>query len=297
MVWSISTNDKLEPKLISSSTPAPKLLKYSHSTLDPSSQYIEMTSIPQYVAGLELNPKAFIKQIEETLSVKGIDREFLELFEILTVFKLGAINSNETTITKLNKLFKTKTSNTYLYRYAQTDLDEAVALTHLITELSRIFKEAKTKANIILQIMGTQSQPSAELIYYLASLCEDLYIYKPQVVSAIFDMKYLILIDIKSLPKLDKAKEYVQTLSLDIPKEIDNTIQCMNAVLMSKKIERYLIIQNYLKTQIYEGTLQRQLLDIQKENGDKWIETFVKPKGDLLDIKSCELKSVYDLQY
>ena len=297
MVWSISTNDKLEPKLISSSTPAPKLLKYSHSTLDPSSQYIEMTSIPQYVAGLELNPKAFIKQIEDTLSVKGIDREFLELFEILTVFKLGAINSNEATITKLNKLFKTKTSNTYLYRYAQTDLDEAVSLTHLITELPKIFKEAKPKANIILQIMGTQSQPSAELIYYLASLCEDLYIYKPQVVSAIFDMKYLILIDIKSLPKLDKAKEYVQALSLDVPKEIDNTIQCMNAVLMSKKIERYLIIQNYLKTQIYEGTYHQQLLDIQKENADKWIDTFAKPKEDLLNIKSCELKSVYDLQY
>lgn len=298
MVWLISTEDVVKPVIKTSKVSPPELFKYGFSTEDPSTDYIAITSTPQYVDKLPFHPGSFVEDVEDKLKVSGVDRKFLELYEIMAIFDLGSVESNDKQIVKLNNLFSNKTP-TYIYHYSKVDVPETVVLPELISNLSKVFASVKENSNVVIQIMETRTGPTAEFLYYLSTLCESLYIYKPSVISDLYDMKYVIMKEIKKGYKLDKAERYIASLGLTIPNRVDDVIQCMNVSLTKKKIDMYDSIKEYLKNQIYDGVLKDRLIDFQNLNAKKWVDTFIDPKKDLLDklIVSCELKSVYDINY
>lgn len=288
MVWSIVVRNKL--KLSVKPGEAPKLFKYGHSTLEPDAEYLAITSKPEYVDKLPFHPPSFIQQVESKLSVKGVNKAFLELYEIGSIFKLGSMTSNIKLNADLNKVLP-KSKETYVHYIGNVAIDESIIVTEILNNLNKA-------PNAIFQVSTTMTEPSAQLIYYLASLCDNLYIYKPSIIGDLHDTKYLIMVGVHDSPKLS-IKGSVSTLGLDIPNDVETIIQCMNLKLLSRKIQAYDDIKEYLKTGVSEGALKQSLDDLQDKAAIKWLDTFVKPKADLLDslIESCSFKSAYDLDY
>lgn len=289
MVWVFTVKDPVKVS-IHNGTPN-KLFKYGQSTLNPAREYISITEAPEYADKLPFHPETFLPQIENKLAVKNIDRKFLELYEISTIFHLGAFRSNDKQIPKLNALTTDKT-DTYVHWFSNKDIDEVALVPEILNNLHHI----KSRGNAVFQMTGSQTKPMAQLIYYLASLCETAYIYRPSIISDIYDIKYIVLKDIKTVPK-HSVSGPIDSLGIAIPIPIDNVIQCMNLTLMRRKIHMYEEIKEYLKTAI--GSHKPQLLELQERNAQLWLDKFINPRKDLLEtlLVTCPLTSVYDLEY
>lgn len=291
MVWVFTVKDPVQVKM-HNGTPN-KLFKYGQSILNPTREYIAITETPEYADALPFHPETFIPQIEKKLAVENIDRKFLELYEISAIFHLGSFRSNDKQIPKLNKLFTDKT-DTYVHWFSNKDVDE----TSLVPEILNNIHHSKAQGNAVFQMTGSQTKPTAQLIYYLASLCETAYIYRPSIISDIYDIKYIILKGIKNVPK-HKVTGPLDSLGVAIPEPIDNIIQCMNLTLMRRKIHMYEEIKEYLKTAVAQGSRKQELLEFQEKNAQLWLDKFINPRQDLLDtlLVTCPLASVYDLDY
>lgn len=287
MVWSIVVRDKL--KLNIKPGYAPKLFKYGNSSLEPDAEYLSITSKPEYADKLPFHPPTFVQQVESKLKVQGINKAFIELYEIGTIFKLGSMVSNIKLNPNLNKLLP-KSKDTYVHYLGNVATDESFVVSEVLNNLKHVL------SNAVFQVSTTMTEPSAQLIYYLASLCENLYIYKPTIIADLHDTKYLIMVNIHTVPKID-IKGSVLSLGIDIPENVESMIQCMNLRLLSRKVQAYDDIKEYLTYGIPDGAMKRSLETIQDKNANNWLNTF--GKSDLLDslVVTCTFKSVYDLDY
>lgn len=281
MAWLISTSDTLQINITQGESV--RLFKYGKSDLDPSRDYVSITSSPEYANALPFHPESFTKQIDSQLKIKS-DRRILELYEIAAVFNLGSFRSNDDSVLQLNKIFKG--TDTYVHFVTQVDLQESLVAHEVVSNLKNV------KTNAIFQITSTQTQVSIQLLYWLASLSESCYVYRPTVISDLYDIKYVILQNVK-VPKVT-SKGAIESLGIQVPDDFTKSIQCMNLALMKRKIQLYETIKDYLKTAVpkIEET------EAQSNNAKKWMDTFLKP-DKLLDkmLLTCQLKSVYDLDY
>ncbi len=287
--------------------PSPKLIKYGFNNIGNQLNMVTLTSVPSYKAGLEfdfdqIGENSFVESAQKNFSIKKFDQTFAEFWEILTLFNLldhdQTIYSPQYTSTvqdivdtyqkitknkfniKVSGKTDSKTSfNLVIYKYSNVDIDENAAVQFIINVLPNLLTVQSEGSNMILQFFNMQTQITAEIIYLLSNLYTDAYLIKPSIVSDLFDTKYIVLTNLKNKFDLIIPKHpdnvYLSSLGLSNMADIfDTTIQCMNSDVVPKKFKRYNLIKSYLDTKVYEGATYQEMIESQRSNAKKWLETF-----------------------
>jgi hypothetical protein len=286
--------------------PSPKLIKYGFNNIANQLDMVALTSIPSYKAGLEFDfdrteDNSFVAQAEKNFSVKEFDQTFGEFWEILLMFKLlnqdqiiyspqnyrtvqSIVNSYQKITTnnfniKIENTSKKTNAKLVIHKYSDIDLDENASVQFIIDILPDLLSVQSEGSNMILQLFNMQTQITSEIIYLLSNLYAEAYLFKPIIVSDLYDTKYIILINLKAKFNLviPKHSENVYLSSLgfqNLPNNFETMIQCMNSDVMAKKFQRYAIIKSYLDTKVYEGATYQEMITQQKSNAKKWLEIF-----------------------
>lgn len=283
--------------------PSPKLIKYGLNNLIERLDLVSLTSVSYYKAGLHVDfsrtdAESFTTLVGKKLGTKKIDQTFAEFWEIITLFNLLEkdkdilTNSSEivsnllktyTVISKTKKSFsmvhKTKKkASLVLHKFSEVDLEENASIQLIINDLDALFSSQKEGATLVLQIFGVQTQTMVELIYYLLSNYEEAYIFKPTVISEIFDQKYLILKKLRNKPRFSLPKHskntYLVSLGLSPPQELVTKIQCLNAETIPARYNKYHEIKTYLDSKVYEGATYQEMLQSQNDFTKSWTQIF-----------------------
>lgn len=308
IIYALPTTDKIVSVLKSNisfdKNISPKLIKLGFNHTDNQIDLLKMISNPYHKVGLNFDFDNNNKVLKE-FNIKTFNRNMAITWELLSVFNLLNVqniysNHNDSinmaehiykkkflnkipykVYTKLSDIPKKNKLDLVYYQYSDIDIDENSALSIIIGVLPELLKAQNTNCNMILQLFGTQTQPTSELIYYLSSLYTESYLIKPLSSSELSDEKYLILknmkeIPIKSyleLPKYNK-NSYLATFGLRPPMSLINIIQCMNSYLIPLKYHKYSEILAYLNTKVYEGVTYQDFKTNQDKMIDFWINTF-----------------------
>lgn len=304
--------------------PSPKLMKYGFNNIDEQLDLLSLTSIPQYRVGLEVDfnsdriadiassmDNSMDNSIDKKILSKfpkKINTTFAEFWEILNLFNLITSDkiiytSNPNIIKEVIDTFHNimgkniqhsitdgkKKATLVINKISDIEIDENAAIQLITNDLSKLLQIQDVGANMILQLFGTQTQTTVELIYFLSSLYTDSFIIKPVATSYLTDIKYLVLTGLKdistiSFPKHSKEM-FLTTMNINVPDIFSNAIQCINSYLIPKKYKLYLKIKSYLDTKVYEGATYQELLNSQNENLGKWFLLFsnVAPNDQLIE--------------
>ena len=293
-------NEKLDPKIQTSSNPSPKLIKYGFNQMSDKFDVISLTKNNHYRAGLnvDFNRSEIQNMGKEVFGIK-LDQDFCIFWEIMNLF--GMLNMNQTVVSNVastinqifsvfNKLMKKKlTSKAYeklpskekftvfIQKYSDVDLTEDNIVQLILTDLE---KQSTPGTSAIFQIFSTQTMIMTELIYYLSSLYNEAYIIKPLTSSNLSDEKYLVLNGLKKgakllvIPKM-KSNTYIHSLNLSLPVEFTMIIQCINAETIPKKFMTYQRIESFLMENVPEGATYQELIKKQNEYMVDWIKIFM----------------------
>lgn len=280
--------------------PSPKLIKYGFNYLSDQLNMVELTSTPYYKTGLEIDfdrvdKDSISSQAAKIFTTNKFSRTFAEFWEILTIFGLLEGNQNiysntpdvvNDIISSYQSIRKSKNSLTtskgkstlVLYKYADTDIDENAATEIIVNELPKLVSNQTKGASMILQLFGLQTQITAEIMYYLASLYEEAYIVKPVATSDLSNNRYIVLIKLRNqinitLPS-KMGDQYLVSIGANPPQDFETPIQCMNSITVPNKYKKYYAIKAYLNTKIYEGPLYQEMIKNQNSQAGKWIAEF-----------------------
>ena len=305
--------DLSESDFVFDSDPSPKLIKYGFNRIIEKLDISTLTNNLYYKTGLNFNfdrtdKNSIREQCKKIFGLKSFDsyKLFCTYWEILNLIEL--INKNQHILVSDSdiaifkeienvhqKLFKSKgklefikqkdknTANLVFQTYSTIDLDEN-AYTHLLMNDLHILLSKQTKgSNMVIQLFGIHTQIIVEIIYYLSSLYQEAYIVRPQVSSNLSDEKYLVLINLKSDPKLKYPKIspnlYLANINVGLMPDIYiNTIQCMNSELIPSKITTYNTIKTYLDGNVFEGIRYDEMIKNQDSLTESWITTFTDQK-------------------
>lgn len=316
IIYAFSKPDKpVEPSELNfefDKNPNPKLIKYGFNKISEDIDLVGLMSNSHYKVGLNFDfdrndEQSFITKMGN-LGAIHFDKNFAEFWEILMLFNLldknQIINTNhKETLNDIIDFYKNLTNSKkkwsfidvndkksvatlIVYKYSEMDIDENVAIQFIIDDLPKILSIQKKDSTMILQFFGTQTQMSAELIYYLASYYNEAYLVKPMVTSELSDSKYLVLIGLNNIIKFPIPKHsknvYLHSIGLkNLPNNMTTIIQCFNSKMMPRRYKKYYQIKSYLDTKVYEGADYQNFIKIQNENVDKWISMFT----NLADIR------------
>lgn len=303
--------------------PAPKLLKYGFNQMIEKLDLASIISNPHYKAGLNYNfDRHDILSIQtKCKKIFGLDKDIndaeLKLFctywEILNIFSLldknPSILTNQIDIfknieTTHKKIFKSKlkisydkfdskdTSDLIFRSYSKIDIDENAWIHLVLNELPTLLQHQTKGANMVIQLFEMQTDVTVELIYYLGTLYQEMYIMKPLVVSNLSNEKYLVLINLiadvskQKFPKIS-PDIYVSQLDIDnsVPETVINIVQCINSELVPVKLQTYNEIKKYLGTNVFEGITYDEMILDQNMYTDVWIDIFTNKKNmeEILD--------------
>ena len=285
------TVEKLDIAMITSNKYYPTGLNFDFDRTDPLSISFKCKKI--FGLGKNINPKSFC-----------ICWEILRLFGILGTTKLSVL-TNDPSLSEIEdayqKLFKSKpkiapvktNANLVFQTYSQIDLDENAWVHLLLADLPNLLSGQSKSSTMIIQMFGTYTQITVELIYYLSTFYQEAYLMKPQVVSNLSDEKYLILQEFIFEPKLKFPKQnphtYLSHLNIGpIPDPFINVIQCMNSNLIPSKFTTYHQIKTYLDSNVFEGIVYDEMIHKQNLHTDTWIDLFKQKK--LEDILESSIK-------
>lgn len=297
---------------------SPKLIKYGFNNIGNQLDMVMLTSNPSYKVGLEFDFEqtdkySIVDQAQQNFGIKNFDQTFGELWEIFTLF--GLLDSDQTifspqngsTIANIVNSYQKITNDKYkirvvdnndkmtnittiVYKYSDIDIDENAAVQFIINKLPELLAIQSEGSNMILQLFNMQTQITSEIIYLLNNLYTGAYLIKPSIVSDLFDTKYIVLMGLKSKFTLVVPEHsndvYLSSLGFDnLPVNFDTTIKCMNSDIIPKKFKHYNIIKSYLDTKVYEGATYQKMIELQKMNTKKWLETFsnIKNLKNILD--------------
>jgi hypothetical protein len=326
LIYKFPVIDKLsslsESDFIFDVNPSPKLIKYGFNRIIETLDMTALTSNPYYKSGLNFDfdrtdKDSISSKCKKTFQIKITNvRLFCICWEIFSLF--GFLNQKKVILTTdknvieeveaaAKKIFKLTSKFEYIKEkdktltdlvfqtYAQMDLDENTNIHLLMNDLPMLLSKQKVGSAMIVQLFGIHTQIIVEIIYYLSSIYQESYIFKPSVISDLSNEKYLVLIGLKSVIKLVypplKQNTYLNKIIVDMPPDIFvNTIQCINSELIPNKIITFNLIKKYLNSNVFEGLTHDELIDKQNVLSDQWISIFTD-KGKLelvLDKKLSE---------
>ena len=299
-------------KLVFSSNPIPKLVKFGFNNLASCLNIINLTSSPYYRVGLNFDfertdDKSITSVGRKYFNTQSFDQTFAELWEVLVTFNLFDTNKTvycpdieptmnsiiNVTRNKLN-IVKQGKADLVIYRYSDIDIDENVANEFIIRKLSDLFNKQKKGSNMIIQLFDMQTSVTAQLLTYLSREYESLYIIKPLVVSQLSNTKYVVLTnllsdnrDTSAFSNVKKFNEntWLESLFINSSETIDKFIQCINYEYYTIKFVAYSKIKSYLDLQVYEGATRDEFISKQDINTTNWIQTYSNPStsSDFLD--------------
>ena len=293
-------------------TPSPKLIKYGFNNINETLNLGLITSNSFYKTGLLFDfdrddKDSFYAKASIHFKNKNFDLTFAEFWEIIALFSL--FNTNQTIVTThgdtiadiiaaYQKIYSNKAklavasgksankATLVIHKFSEIDIDENAVIQLIINDLPHLLDIQVKGASMILQLFGSQTQTTAEIIHYLSTLYDEAYLIKPTVTSDLSDSKYLVLIGLSDKARLTVPKHakdlYLNSIGIVTPNDLVATIQCFNSIVIPKKYRKYNQIKSYLDTKVYEGITYQEMIRAQNENTDKWLETFT----DMTKMKS-----------
>lgn len=303
-------------------SPVPKLMKYGFNNMIDYPELNNITNDDHYRAGLNFDferkdPESINSKGSSISGTKSFNQTFCEFWEIMILFELFNYKSIQTShpedmtnvISAYNSIidsakkitvkpYNKSPADLFFHKFSDVDIDENIFTNMLMEDLDKLCQNQTTGSNCVVQLFGCQSQVTVELIYYMISNYEEAYIYKPLIVSDLFDCKYLVMLNLKKkFEKINTKKNndhYFSKLfndTIKIPTEMSNVIQCMNSQFLPKKFVSYGIIKKYLDTKVFEGATYHELIEKQNNNSKKWIDMFFTNVSKALDSlkKSMEI--------
>ncbi|AQN68340.1 divergent methyltransferase [Saudi moumouvirus] len=321
VIFMFPTSDQIninESKLVYDSQPSPKLIKYGFNNINEELDILSLTSNPYYRVGLnfdfERNDENSIVSIaSKFFNYDGFNKKYAELWEIINNFKLLDNSNNIATshpeiVTNIsinyNKLrdknYKhqifgldtNKKCNLVIDRFSDVDVEENAVVQYIINHLGNLLNKQLVGSNMVIQMFSTQTQTTAELIYYLSALYNQAYIMRPIISSDFSDEKYLVLLGLKEIPKLpdflSSDNTYIISFGLNVPGNIMSIIQCLNSYIMPQKYIRYNKIKQYLDTKVYEGATYQDMINSQNKDTQNWMNTYT----DLSNINNMLDKNI-----
>lgn len=290
--------------------PSPKLIKYGFNNIN---EEIRAFGSEHYKAGLNFDfsrtdKKSMDAMSKEVFGVKKndikFDSNFAQFWEMLNVFGLlkkpneTIYTTNASTSEDVSKVYQIlhKTKNTYhitekapkaasvvIYKYSEIDIDENASIQFIIDSMPKLLSSQTQGSSMILQLNSLQTQTSAEIIYYLASMYNEAYLTKPLASSDLSDIKYLVLIGFKPQPTFFPKippNTYLSSLGIkNLPENFVMVIQCINSEIIPKKYNTYNRIRAYIDSKVYEGATYESMINKQDENTKQWFETFGQAEG------------------
>lgn len=276
-----------------------KLIKYGFNQTADDLNVIELMSDSHYRAGLNFDlERNDSKNVPSTLT-------HAEFWEILVSFEL--LSSNQSilsshpeiiddviklygdTIKSLTKVTVNKSKkniNLVIYKYSDVELDESISTQLILKDLPELFASQTTGSNMVLQLFSLQTKPTIDLVYYIASNYEFVYLFRPNITSNLSNGCYLVCTNLLKTVKFPDIndKGYVTNLldnSIKILPSFTTCIQCINSELIPEKIITYNKIKSYLDSKVYEGLTYQEMISSQDENLAKWTEKYIKHYKDV----------------
>ncbi|AGD92433.1 putative FtsJ-like methyltransferase [Megavirus lba] len=319
-----------DSNLIYDFQPSPKLIKYGFNNINEQLDIMSLTSNPYYRVGLnfdfERNDDQSITKIgSKFFNYDKFDKTYAELWEIISNFKLldnnKSISTSHTeTITNIATNYQKLRANNKKYdivdiesdkkvdliidKISDVDIDENAVVQYILLKLHKYLEKQSIGSSMVLEMFGTQTQVTIELIYYLSSLYTQAYIIRPIISSDFSDEKYLVLINLREkniFPKIISSDDtYIVSLNVPkIPTSLTSIVQCINSYIMPKKYNRYKIIKNYLDTKVYEGATYQDMINAQNKNTQNWMDIYtnIDRTNKILDenieytSKNCSIES------
>jgi hypothetical protein len=309
IIYKIPKSDTLnlsDLKYTYDSNPSPKLIKYGYNVISNKIDYPSIIKNPYHKVGLNYDfdrtdDKSIRMMAQKKLGVKSFTRFFGELWEIVLLFKLlsksstiyvgSDIDTVKSIISTYSSIYKSthnyqidnnlsSKSDLVIEKYSDIDLDEDAVVQTIFKKIPDLLSVQKIGSTMVLQIFNIQTHITCQLIYLLSSLYQDSYIIKPNISSILSDSKYLVLQGLLSHPKninypiYSINYSYLYLINIIVPEEFDIIIQCLNSDIIPKKFNRFLLIESYLKTKVYEGATYDELIECQNNNTIQWLNTF-----------------------
>jgi len=299
-----------ETNFIFDSDPAPKLLKFGFNSDTSMADIASVLSNPYYRTGLYFDfdrddAASMQTALKKHFVLKKSDPRLATIcWEIYSSFlipdkKKVTIATNEVASLELvtesaEKLFKLKAKTdvvslkdkaipgTVFWFASQIPIEENAYVHILMTELPKLFAKQSTGSNLVVQIFGIQTQIMADIIYFLSTCYKEAYVMKPSVISDLSDEKYVVLLNQTNSLKLKLSIPtglFLTQLGIGpVPDIFVNTIQCLNAELLARKVRSYQSIKRYIDSKIYEGITHDQMIQTQNLHTTQWIKTFTNQK-------------------
>lgn len=296
-----------------------KLIKYGFNHIEDDLDLISLTTNDHYKSGLNFdftrNDKKSIKNVGIDTFGKLFNTTYAEFWEIITVFNILKTNNNVYTshadilndildnygkmANKLNKITinNSKTYDVILYKFSEPDVHENVSVHLLLTELSNFMNTQNKGGSMILQLFSLQTDIIVNIMYFIASYYENVYLFRPDIVSNLSTSCYLVCSSLKQTVKLNNVKipsdMFVHKLfkrPINIQSDFTTIIQCFNSEIVPQKINTFYEIKKYLDSKVYEGVTYTEMLQHQDKNTDIWIKKYVTDITKLSELLSKNLE-------
>lgn len=293
--------------------PSPKLIRLGYNTILASLNIPYITSNPYHTTGLlfdldRTDKDSMEAAVKKAFGLKKIDlKTFCPLWEIISFIEgyIGSKKKSVDVFTNVSDIVEEVTAahkkihkgNTYnvvdskhkksvdlvYYHFSSVELDENAYVHLLCQEIVTLLKKQDVGSSMILQVFDINTDILAELIYLMSSFYKETYIMKPSVISDLSDEKYLICLQMQTVPKLPslsmKDNMYLSDISISVPEVFNYALQCLNADLIPRKLNTYSEIKKYVDSKIYEGVTHNDMIDQQNRNVKEWISTYASPKS------------------
>lgn len=302
----ISTD--LNPKPLNS-------IGYNYYTIQTSDSFIKLLTEPQNVG------KKFYNVIEnltidlpnyenniDTITKKyfgdSVDRQFLQLWEILLTFNLigskVSVNGElENKVFEKMKKYKTFTlsknkSVSHLFfiydiELKTTELDICKMITKDIHKLDTLDKGGV----LVIKVKDLIHAPSMHLLYMLSYLFEDVYVYRPDISHVSYGEKYIVCMNYSEKKiKIDDKRDYL-SINMSIPNDYIFTLNIINRVCIQDEYIMKNKMRNFIESQNYYGDEYHSHFALQQVNTDAWIANNLmlssKDYNELITIREKQL--------
>src|SRR5579872_1438748 len=171
-----------------------KLIKYGFNHEVNNLNLVELTSDPHYTAGLNFD-------LEKKPVYSNFSLTHAEFWEIFVTFDLMTNDQSIKTshpdivedliktygelVKKVTKVTvnKGKKSNLIIHKYSDVELEEVAALQLILSDIPDMLASQSKGSTMVMQLFSLQTNPMIELIYYLFTHYETVYIFRPNVTS------------------------------------------------------------------------------------------------------------------
>jgi 23S rRNA U2552 (ribose-2'-O)-methylase RlmE/FtsJ len=195
------------------------------------------------------------------------------------------------------------------HKYIDNNYKEQESYQLLFGEIVAMLNIIKKNGNFVLRIYETYTMITIKLLYFLSSLFENIYIFKPFTSYENTEEKYIICKNFKYNQKDLELKEYQLMLekmdtdifigdifsNMSIPDEYINIIKFININISNKQQIIINKMVTFIKSNNYFGNEYHEYKNNQEKAHEFWIKTFINddlPKliGDQIKYNKSEIK-------